>query len=202
MEARGLLSRISVRGIPTDVHNETALRRSRTPPRRSNQSRAQSSTTAASKTKKASGESIRARAPATVEYGNGLERSRRRRAQRRRPPPDTRTGTRAFNALVVFSPNMPSHGKHDRKRAPVLSFFLQPSPPNNPERVRTREAGIEHLIRTPSRHPGSTLWIAWRHMASDPRLDVFPSWGRVGRRMATQQPLRRICRGAVQACNR
>ena len=81
------------------------VRRSRPPTRRSNQSHVQSPTTAASKTERASSESIRARAPTTVEYRNRLERTRRRRTQGRRPPPDARMGTRAFNAPIAFSPN-------------------------------------------------------------------------------------------------
>jgi hypothetical protein len=43
------------------------------------------------------------------------------------------------------------HGKRDRKQAPVPSFFLQPSPPNIPGRVRTRETRMERLIGTPSK---------------------------------------------------
>ena len=99
------------------------VHRSRPPTRRSNQSHAQSSTTAASKTEMASSESVRARAPATIEYGNGLERTRRRRAQGRRPPPDTRAGTRAFNAPVVFSPNMPVTGSVIWNRHPSHHSF-------------------------------------------------------------------------------
>jgi hypothetical protein len=55
--------------------------------------------------------------------------------------------------------------------------------------------------QAPSRCPRSTLWIARRYTASDPRPDMFPSWGRVGCRMSTLQPLRCICRHDVQACN-
>ena len=76
------------------------------------------STTVASKTEKASSESIRARARATVEYGNGLARTKRRRAQGRRPLPDARTGTRAFNAPDAFSPNTPVTGSVIGNRHP------------------------------------------------------------------------------------
>jgi len=81
------------------------VRRSRPSTRRPNQTYIRSSTTVASKTEKPSSESIRAQARATVEYGNGLARTRRRRAQGHRPPPDARTRARAFHAPVAFPPN-------------------------------------------------------------------------------------------------
>ena len=185
---------MSISGL--SIHN------SRPPTRRSTQSHVRSSTTAASKTERASSESIRARVPATVEYGNRLERIGRRRAQGRRPPHDAGTGIRAFNVPVAFSPNTPVTGSSDREQAPVPSFFLQPSPPNNPEHVRTQEAGSERLIKTSSRQPRSALWQAGHYTTSDPRPDTFPSWGRVGRRKTTLQLLRRIRRHDVQACDR
>ena len=152
-----MLSRISVRGTPTDVHVGIVHTQFETPTRRSNQSHVRSSTTAASKTERVSSESIRTRAPATVEYGNRLERIRRRRAQGRRPPPDAGTGTRAFNAPVAFSPNTPVTGSVIWNRHLSRHSFLQPSPPNNPEHVKTQEAGSERLIKTPSRQPKSAL---------------------------------------------
>jgi len=100
-----------------------SVRRSRPSTRRSVQSHVQSSTTAASKTEKASSESIRARAPAIVEYGNGLERTSRHRAQGRRPPPDARTRTRAFNAPNAFSPNTPVTGSVMGNRHPSHHSF-------------------------------------------------------------------------------
>jgi len=99
------LSWISVRGTLTDVHSESIHTKveasDSTPP----QLYERSSTTVASNTERASCESIRARAPATFEYGNRLIRVERPRAQGRRPPPDTGTGTRAFNASAALSPN-------------------------------------------------------------------------------------------------
>jgi len=88
----------------------TPIRKSRPPTRRSTQSHVRSSTAMVSKTERTSCELIRARALATVEYGNRLERIGRPRAQGRRPPPDAGTGTRAFNAPVAFSPNLPVTG--------------------------------------------------------------------------------------------
>ena len=174
-----------------------SVRRSRPSTRRSDQSHARSSMTAASKTEKASSESVRTRAPTTVEYGNKLERTRRRRAQGRHPPPDARTGTRAFNAPVALSPNTSVMGSVIRNNHPSPHFFLQPSPPNSPKYDRTREAGMERLVKVPSKHPRSTLWIARSCTASDPRPDMIPSWGRVGRRIITLQPLRHISRHDV-----
>jgi len=81
------------------------VHRSRPSTRRPGRTCARSSTTAASKTEKASSESIRGGALATVEYGNGLMRIERRRAKGHRPPPDARTRARAFNAPVAFPPN-------------------------------------------------------------------------------------------------
>ena len=123
METRGLLSRVSVRGILIDVHNEIVCTQVEPSTRCSDQSRVQSSTTAASKMEKASSESVRARAPTTVEYGNKLEQTRRRRAQGHRPPPDTRTGTRAFNALVAFPPNRQVTGSVIGNRHPSRYSF-------------------------------------------------------------------------------
>jgi len=160
------------------------VRRSRPPTRRSNQSHALSSTTTALKTEKASSESIRPRASTTVEYENRLEKPEgveRKDAARRL----TRAREPGHLMRLSRSHLTRSHGKRDRKPAPVPSFFLQPSPPNNPERVRAQEAGMECLIRTPSRHPRSALWIPGRYKASDPRPDMLPSWGRVGRRLTT-----------------
>ena len=100
-----LLSRISVWGTLTDVHSESIRTKveasDSTPP----ESYARPSTTVASNTERAPCESIRARAPATVEYGNSLVRIKGPQAQGRRPPPNTGTGTRAFNASAALSPN-------------------------------------------------------------------------------------------------
>ena len=99
------------------------VRRSRPSTRRSGQTYARSSTTAASKTEMASSESIKARARATIEYGNGLARTRRRRAQGRRPPPDARTRARAFNAPVAFPPNTLVTGSVIGNRHPSRRSF-------------------------------------------------------------------------------
>ena len=99
------------------------VRRSRPSTRRSVQSPIQSSMTPTSKTERASSESIRARAPTTVGYGNRLERTRRRRARGRRPPPDARTGTRAFNAPVALPPNTLVTGSVIGNRHPSRHSF-------------------------------------------------------------------------------
>ena len=126
METRGLLSRVSVRVTLADAHNETTLwpdPGSRPSTRRSGQTYARPSTTAASKAEMASSESIKARVRATVEYGNGLARIRRRRVQGRRPPPDARTRARAFNALVAFPPNTLVTGSVIGNRHPSRRSF-------------------------------------------------------------------------------
>ena len=84
---------------------KSSVRRSRPSTRRSGHTYAQPSTAAASKTEMASSESIRGRAPATVEYGNRLVRTSKRRAQGRRPPPDARTRAGALNAPDASPPN-------------------------------------------------------------------------------------------------
>ena len=149
-----------------------SLHRSRPSTRCSNQPYIQSSTAAASKTEKASSEPLRGRAPTTIEYRNGLERTRRRRAQGHRPPPDARTRTRAFNAPVAFPPNTLVTGNVVGNRHPCRHSFCS----------------LPHQM-TPSRHQKSKLWVARCCMASDPRLDMFPSWGRVGRRLTALPPL-------------
>ena len=178
-----------------------SVRRMRPLARSSGHAYTQPSTSTTSKTEIASSESIRGRALAAVEYGNGLTRTGRRRAQGRRPPPDARTRAGALNAPDASPPNT-GHGRRDREQAFVPSFFLQPSPPNDPGRVRTREKRMGRLIRTPSRHPRSALRISAHYTASDPRPNRVPSWGRVGRRQITPQQPRRVCRHIVQACDR
>jgi len=100
-----------------------SVRKSRPPTRRPTQLYARSSTAIASNTERASCESTRARAPATVEYGTRLERIGRRRAQGRRPPRDAGTGTRAFNAPAAFSPNPPVTGSVIGNRRPSCHSF-------------------------------------------------------------------------------
>ena len=152
-----------------------SVRWTRPPTRRSGRTHAQPSMAVASKTEIASNESIRGRALATVEYGSGLGRIGKRRAQGHGPLPDARTRARAFNAPAVFPPNTLVTGSVIGNRHPSHRSFLQPSPPNVPGRVRTRETRLERLIRTPSRHPGSALRISARYTASDPRPDRVPS---------------------------
>ena len=111
-------------GVPKQMCiSRVSVRKSRPSTRRSNQLYARSSTTVASNTERASCESTRARAPATVEYGNRLERIRRRQAQGRRPPPDAGTGTRAFNAPGAFSPNPSVTGSVIWNRHPSRRSF-------------------------------------------------------------------------------
>jgi len=62
-------------------------------------------TTIASSTEKGSCESTKARLDSDRRIRKQLIRINKPRAQGRRPPPDAGTGTRAFNAPVVFSPN-------------------------------------------------------------------------------------------------
>jgi len=123
METRGLLSRISVRSILTDDIIRLPVRKSRPPTRCSTHSSVRSSTDTASKTERVSSESIRARAPTSVEYGNRLEQIGRSRAQGRRPLPDARTGARAFNAPVAFPPNTPVTGSVIGNRHPSRHSF-------------------------------------------------------------------------------
>ena len=103
--------------------------------------------------------------------------SRWRRAQGRHPPPDARTRARAFNAPDASPPNTLVTGSVIGNRHPSRRSFLQPSPPNDPGRVRARETGMERLIRTPSRQPRSALRISGHCTASDPRPNTVPSWG-------------------------
>jgi len=100
-----------------------SVRKSRPPTRRPTQLYARSPATVASNTERASCESTRARAPATVEYGNRIEQIGRRRAQGRRPPPDAGTRTRALNAPVAFSPNPPVTGSVIGNRHPSCHSF-------------------------------------------------------------------------------
>ena len=128
------------------------VRKSWPPTRRSTQSHVRSSTTAASKTERASSESIRARAPATVEYGNRLERIGRRRAQGRRLPPDADTGTGEFNAPVAFSPNTPFTGSVIGNRHPSRHSFCS-LPTKQARAWHDAGSGSERLIKTPLEMP-------------------------------------------------
>ena len=151
-----------------------SVRRSRPSTRRSDHTYAQPSTTATSKTEMTSSESIRGRAPATVEYGNRLVRIWKRRAQGYCPPPDARTRAEALNTPATFPPNALVTGSviGTGTRPVVLSAAF---PANDLGRVRTKETGMERLISTPSRHPRSALRISEHYMASDPRPDRDPS---------------------------
>ena len=79
-------------------------------------------TTITSNTEKGSSESARARLNSDRRIRNWLIRIDRPRAQGRHPSPDAGTGTRAFNAPAVFSPNPTVTGsvigsKHSSNRA-------------------------------------------------------------------------------------
>ena len=124
------------------------IRKSRPPTRRSTQSYVRSSTTMASNTERESSESIRARAPATVEHGNRLERIGRRRAQGRRPPPDTDMGTRAFNAPVAFSPNSPVTRSVIGNRHPSRHSFC-----SLPHQISQSMASRMKRVRTSNQDP-------------------------------------------------
>jgi len=76
-----------------------------------------------SNTERASCESIKARAPATVEHENRLVQIRRPRAQGRCPLPDVGTRTKAFNAPAGFSPNPPVTGSVIGNRHPSCHSF-------------------------------------------------------------------------------
>ena len=111
-------------GVPSPMYiTRLPIHRSRPSTRRSGHTCARSSTTAASKMEMASSESFRGRALATVEYGNGLARTRRRRAQGRRPPPDARTRARAFNAPDASPPNTLVTGSVIGNRHPSRRSF-------------------------------------------------------------------------------
>jgi hypothetical protein len=83
----------------------------------------QPSTSTTSKMEIASSESIRGRALAAVEYGNGLTRTGRRRAQGRRPPPDARTRAGALNAPDASPPNTQVTGGVIENRHPSHRSF-------------------------------------------------------------------------------
>jgi len=117
-----LLSRVPVRGILTDAHNEITYTQIEAL-NSTFSSAIRSSMAAASKTEKASSEPFRGRASTTVEYGNGLERTRRHRAQGHRPPPDARTRTQAFNAPVAFPSNTLVTGSVMGNRHPSRHSF-------------------------------------------------------------------------------
>ena len=99
------LSRISVRGSPTDVHNENI----RTPVEAFNSMPYPVIRAVLDDHGLKYGKSVlqinQGSSAATIEYGKRLERIARRRAQGRRPPPDAGTRTRAFNAPAAFPPN-------------------------------------------------------------------------------------------------
>ena len=124
------------------------VRESRPPTRRPTQSYARSSMTVASNTERASYESTRARAPATVEYENRLERIGRRRAQGRRPPPDAGTGTRAFNVPAAFSPNPSVTGSVIGNRHPSRRSFC-----SLPHQIRQNVAGLGEWVGMSNQDP-------------------------------------------------
>jgi len=117
------LSRISVRGILTDVHDEIA----HTQVEASNSTLYPITRTVIGVPSLKDGKGVeridQARAPVTVEYGNRLEQIRRHRAQGHCLLPDTGTGSRALNAPVAFSPNTPVTGSVIGNRHPSCHSF-------------------------------------------------------------------------------
>jgi len=108
IETQGLLSRVSIRDTLTDAHNQKTRVQIEAPdstlPVRTCDCQ-NVMTTIASNTEKGSCELARARLNSDRRIRNWLVRIDRPRAQGRRSPPDVGTGTRAFNAPAVFSPN-------------------------------------------------------------------------------------------------
>jgi len=145
-----------------------SVRKSRPPTRRPTQSYAWSSTSVASNMERASYESTRARAPATVEYENRLERIGRRRAQGRRPPPDAGTGTRAFNAPVAFSPNPPVTGSVIGNRHTSCHSFC-----SLPHQTSQSVAGRRKWVRTSNQDPLETPKVS--ALASEALHGIRPS---------------------------
>jgi len=124
------------------------VRESRPPTRRSTQSRVRPSMAIVSNTERASRESIRARAPATVEHRNKLKRIGRHRVQGRHPPHDTGTGTKAFNAPVAFSPNSPVTGSVIGNRHPSRHSFC-----SLPHQISQSMAGHRERVGTSNQDP-------------------------------------------------
>jgi len=123
MEARGLLSRISVRGIPTDAHNEIICTKDKIP----NSTLYTITRIIIDDLSLEDGKSVeRIKQGSSTNYRRArkwVERIGGCRAQGRRPPPDTRTGARAFNAPVAFPPNTPVMGSVTGNRHPSRHSF-------------------------------------------------------------------------------
>jgi hypothetical protein len=121
-----------------------------------------------SNTERASYETTRARAPATVEYGNRLERIGMRRAQGRRPPPDAGTGTRVFNAPTAFSPNPPVMGSVIGNRHPSCHSFC-----SLPHQTSQNVAGRRKWVGTSNQDPLETPKVS--ALASEALHGIRPS---------------------------
>ena len=144
-----------------------SVRKSRPPTRCPTQLYARSPTAIASNTERASCESTRARAPATVEYGNRLERIGRPRAQGRHPLPDAGTGTRAFHVPVAFPPNPPVTrsviGNRHPSRHPFCSL---------PHQTNQNVAGRRKWVGTSNQDPLETPKVS--ALVSEPLHDIRP----------------------------
>jgi len=121
-----------------------------------------------SNTKRASSESTRAEAPATIEYGNRLERIGRRRAQGHHPPPDVGTRTKAFNVSAVFSPNLPVTGSVIGNRHPSRHSFC-----SLPHQTSQNVAGRREWVRTSNQNPLEAPKVSV--LASKALYDTRPS---------------------------
>ena len=110
-------------------------------------------TTLASNTEKRSCESTEARPNSDRRIRNWLVRIDRPRAQGRRPPPDAGTGTRAFNAPTVFSPNPTVTGNVIGSKHPSNRPFLQLYPSRRgrvwPSTVRRSERHVTAPLEMP-----------------------------------------------------
>ena len=142
----------------------------------------------ASNAERASCESTRGRAPATVEYGNRLVRIERPRAQGHRPLPDTGTRTRAFNASAALSPNLSVPGSVIGSKHPSNRSFCSLAHQRSQSVV-----GCSKVVGTSRQDPLETSKVS--ALPSEalsgirPSSRHVPSQRRVGQQRTAPQPL-------------
>jgi len=128
--------------------------------------------TIASNTKKGSCESTEARLSNDRRIRNWIVRIDRPR-EGRRPPPDADTGTRAFNAPALFSPNPTVMGNVIGSKHPSNQPFLQRYPSKGVRVWPSTVRRSERHVTAPSRCSKSALRLVGLCAASDPRANTF-----------------------------
>ena len=157
----------------------------------------------ASNTETESSGSTRARWPATIEYGNSVERINGTRAQKRPPLPVASTEVRALNLTAMLPPNPTVMGSMIGEQAPVKSpLFPALSPRLDKGTTQHSAAGVISHHGTPRDAQSQHFHVTRMLEPPNPRVDTFlPRKGSGDGSQHFNHPRHDYCHD-VQACSR